>query len=122
MGTGGKGVQGGIIIWLPPLFIAPVAAAPILKNIIAAALFFGSLIPLALNSKIGIIHPFIYVVGTGIPVAVFALGIMFGVKSFSKWFQKTAKIEQWTRRATGLIFILVGIYYIWAYISPIVIR
>lgn len=85
---------------------------------IAAALFFGSLIPLALNSKIGIIHPLIYGIGTGIPVAVFALGIMFGVKSFSNWFHKTAKIEQWTRKITGAIFILVGIYYIWSYIIP----
>ena len=86
---------------------------------IAAALFFGSLIPLALNSKIGIIHPFIYGIGTGIPVAIFAVGIMFGVKSFSKWFHKTAKIELWTRRVTGAIFILVGIYYIWSYIVPL---
>lgn len=86
---------------------------------IAAALFFGSLIPLALNSKFGIIHPFIYGIGTGIPVAIFALGIVFGVKSFSKWFHKTAKIELWTRKITGTIFILVGIYYIWSYIIPV---
>ncbi len=88
---------------------------------IAAALFFGSLIPLALNSKIGMIHPFIYGIGTGIPVAIFAVGIMFGVKSFSKWFHHTAKIELWTRRLTGAIFILVGIYYIWSYIVPLII-
>ena len=87
---------------------------------IAAALFFGSLIPLALNSKIGIIHPFIYGIGTGIPVAIFALGIVFGVKSFSKWFHKTAKLELWTRRITGVIFILVGMYYIWAYIISMI--
>jgi len=87
---------------------------------IAAALFFGSLIPLALNSKIGIIHPFIYGIGTGIPVAVFAIGIMFGVKSFSKWFHKTSKIEAWTRKITGTIFILVGIYYVWTYIIPMI--
>ena len=87
---------------------------------IAAALFFGSLIPLALNSKIGMIHPFIYGIGTGIPVAIFAVGIMFGVKSFSKWFHKTAKIELWTRRITGVIFILVGIYYLWSYIVPLI--
>ena len=87
---------------------------------IAAALFFGSLIPLALNSKFGIIHPFIYGIGTGIPVAVFALGIVFGVTSFSKWFHKTAKIELWTRKITGTIFIFVGIYYLWAYILPMI--
>lgn len=82
----------------------------------AAALFFGSLIPLALNSKIGLIYPFIYGIGTGIPVAIFALGIVFGVKSFARWFHKTAMIEWWTRRITGVIFIFVGGYFIWAYI------
>lgn len=85
---------------------------------IAAALFFGSLIPLALNSSMGIVHPFVYGIGTGIPVAVFALGIMFGVKSFSQWFHKTAQIEQWTRKITGAIFMIVGIYYSWVYILP----
>ena len=87
---------------------------------IAAALFFGSLIPLALNSKIGIIHPYIYGIGTGIPVVIFSLAIVFGVKSFSKWFQKIAKLEFWTRKITGMIFIFVGIYYIWGYIIPMI--
>ena len=55
---------------------------------IAAALFFGSLIPLALNSKYGITLPFFYGIGTGIPVVIFAISIALGVKSVSKWFQK----------------------------------
>ncbi|MBU2541690.1 MAG: sulfite exporter TauE/SafE family protein [Candidatus Omnitrophica bacterium] len=83
---------------------------------IAAALFFGSLIPLALNSKIGMTYPFIYGIGTGIPVTIFALGIVFGVKSFSKWFHKTAKLELWARKITGVIFIVVGIYFVWSHI------
>jgi len=83
---------------------------------IAAALFFGSLIPLALNSSYGIILPFIYGIGTGIPVIVFALGIAMGVKSFSHWFNKAAKFELYTRTITGVIFILVGIYFVWSYI------
>ena len=82
---------------------------------IAAALFFGSLIPLALNSSHGIILPFIYGIGTGIPVVVFALGIALGVKSFSHWFHKVARFELYTRKTTGIIFILVGLYFIWAH-------
>ncbi|MFC1658632.1 aromatic aminobenezylarsenical efflux permease ArsG family transporter [Candidatus Omnitrophota bacterium] len=83
---------------------------------IAAALFFGSLIPLALKSTYGIILPFFYGIGTGIPVIVFALGIVMGVRSFSKWFRKTTVLELYTRKITGIIFILVGIYFIWGYI------
>ncbi|MCF7908275.1 MAG: aromatic aminobenezylarsenical efflux permease ArsG family transporter [Candidatus Omnitrophica bacterium] len=82
---------------------------------IAAALFFGSLIPLALKSPHGIILPFFYGIGTGIPVVVFALGIAAGVTSFSKWFHKVAVLELYTRKITGIIFILVGIYFIWNY-------
>jgi len=83
---------------------------------IAAALFFGSLIPLALKSPYGIVLPFFYGVGTGIPVIVFALGIAMGVTSFSKWFRKAAALESYMRKITGIIFILVGIYFIWTYI------
>lgn len=83
---------------------------------IAAALFFGSLIPLALKSTYGIILPFFYGIGTGIPVVVFVLGIVMGVTSFSKWFRKTRVVELYTRKITGIIFILVGIYFIWNYI------
>ena len=83
---------------------------------IAAALFFGSLIPLALNSKYGIVLPFFYGIGTGIPVVIFAISAAIGVKSVSKWFQKARTIELYTRKITGVIFILVGIYFAWYYI------
>ena len=83
---------------------------------IAAALFFGSLIPLALKSTYGIILPFFYGVGTGIPVVVFALGIAMGVTSFSKWFHKATTFELYTRKITGIVFILISVYFIWYHI------
>lgn len=57
--------------------------------------------------------PLIYGLGTGIPVLFFAVAIAVGVKSFNKWFQKLTQLERYTRWITGVIFILVGIYYIW---------
>jgi len=83
---------------------------------IAAALFFGSLIPLALNSKYGIALPFFYGIGTGIPVVIFAISIAVGVKSISKWFQKAKIFESYTRKITGIIFIVVGAYFVWTYV------
>jgi len=83
---------------------------------ISAALFFGSLIPLALNSKGGIVLPFLYGVGTGLPVLVFAAGVALGISSVSYWFQKMAKLERYTKKVTGIIFVLVGIYFIWTYL------
>lgn len=83
---------------------------------VSAALFFGSLIPLALNSKAGTILPFIYGAGTGLPVLLFAIAITLGVTSMSNWFHKIAKIESYTRKITGVVFILVGGYYFGIYI------
>ena len=83
---------------------------------VSAALFFGSLIPLALNSKAGTLLPFVYGIGTGLPVLGFAVAIALGVTSMSHWFHKITKLELYTRRITGVIFILVGLYYTGVYI------
>jgi len=92
-------------------FIFALAFCPI-----SAGLFFGSLISLALNNKGGTVLPFIYGIGTGLPVLIFAVAIALGVTSMSSWFHKITKIEYYTRRITGVIFILVGLYYTGIYI------
>jgi len=92
-------------------FIFALAFCPI-----SAALYFGSLIPLALKSKLGVALPFIYGVGTGLPVLLFAVAIAFGVTSLSHWFHKITKIEHYTRKITGAIFLIAGLYYIGVYI------
>ncbi len=86
---------------------------------VSAALFFGSLIPLALSNKAGILLPFVYGIGTGLPVIVFAFAIALGVKTVSRWFHRLAKAEYYTRRVTGIIFILAGLYYIKVYLLKI---
>ncbi|MCX5694801.1 MAG: aromatic aminobenezylarsenical efflux permease ArsG family transporter [Candidatus Omnitrophica bacterium] len=83
---------------------------------ISAALFFGSLIPLALNNQAGVLLPFIYGIGTGIPVLIFAVAIAFGVTSLSHWLPKIKKFEYCSRKITGAIFIITGLYYIKIYI------
>ncbi|MFH1327560.1 MAG: aromatic aminobenezylarsenical efflux permease ArsG family transporter [Candidatus Bathyarchaeota archaeon] len=85
---------------------------------ISAALFFGSLIPLALNNNFGLVFPFVFGVGTGLPVVVFAVGVALGVKSMTRWFSHVARLEVYMRKVTGAIFIIVGIYYVWAYVVP----
>ncbi|MFA5156626.1 MAG: aromatic aminobenezylarsenical efflux permease ArsG family transporter [Candidatus Omnitrophota bacterium] len=95
-------------------FIFALAFCPI-----SAALFFGSLIPLALNSKAGVLLPFVYGIGTGLPVLLFAVAIALGITSLSHWFRRITKLEYYTRRITGAIFILVGLYYTGIYILRI---
>ncbi|UCB57559.1 MAG: sulfite exporter TauE/SafE family protein [Candidatus Omnitrophota bacterium] len=83
---------------------------------ISAALFFGTLIPLALNNRYGIIFPFLYGIGTALPVMIFTLAISLGAASVSHWFHKARQLEGYTKKITGIIFILVAIYYIRNYI------
>ena len=83
---------------------------------VSAALFFGSLIPLALQSEAGVTLPFIYGIGTGLPVLVFAVAIAAGITSLSRWFNKLTRLEYYMRIATGVIFVLVGLYYTVTYI------
>jgi len=82
---------------------------------VSAALFFGSLIPLAFKSNLGGILPFIYGIGTGLPVLLFAVGIALGVQSLSFWFNRLKKLECSMVKITGGIFIIVGLYYIGVY-------
>ena len=83
---------------------------------ISAAIFFGSLIPLALKNSSQVVMPSLYGVGTGLPVLGFAVVLAFGVTNLEKMFRQVRVLEYWMKRVTGIIFILVGIYYISAHI------
>ena len=83
---------------------------------VSAALFFGSLIPLAVSSKSPLLFPFVYGLGTGLPVIVFAVAIVFGVHGVSVLFKKVTAAERIVRIATGAVLILIGLYYIAKYI------
>ncbi|MEE9369855.1 MAG: aromatic aminobenezylarsenical efflux permease ArsG family transporter [Sedimentisphaerales bacterium] len=86
---------------------------------ISAALFFGSLIPLSVKCSSSLMFPALYGIGTGLPVFLFALLIAFGTQSVGKTFNKLTQLEWWTRRITGIIFILIGIYFCLAHIFAI---
>lgn len=83
---------------------------------ISAALFFGSLIPLALKNSSQVVMPSLYGMGTGLPVLGFAVVLAFGVTNLEKVFRQVKVLEYWMKRVTGIIFILVGIYYVSAHI------
>ena len=78
---------------------------------VSAALFFGSLVPLATKHESLFLLPSLYGVGTALPVIVFAVMIALGVRSVGKLFDKLTQFEKWARYVTGAIFVLVGIYY-----------
>ncbi|MBN1975923.1 MAG: sulfite exporter TauE/SafE family protein [Anaerolineae bacterium] len=82
---------------------------------VSAALFFGSLIPLAIDNSSSVLLPALYGVGTGLPVFAVAVLIASGAHAVGKTLDKLALIGQWARQITGCIFLGVGIYYSLAY-------
>lgn len=84
---------------------------------VSAALFFGSLIPLAVDHQSSIMMPTLYGIGTALPVVVFALLIALGAKWVGKTFDKISVFEKWARRITAIAFVLVGIYYSLIYLA-----
>jgi cytochrome c-type biogenesis protein len=78
---------------------------------VAAALFFGGLIPLAIKHGSGVVMPALYGIGTGLPVMVFAFVIAFGAGYMGWVFEKIKNIEHYAQVLTGIVFIAVGVYY-----------
>jgi cytochrome c biogenesis protein CcdA len=86
---------------------------------LSAALFFGSLIPLAIQNGSRVLLPSLYGVGTALPVFAFALLIALGARSLAAVFDRLTQVERWARRVTGVVFIGVGIYFSLAYIFEV---
>ncbi|MGC8549150.1 MAG: aromatic aminobenezylarsenical efflux permease ArsG family transporter [Acidobacteriaceae bacterium] len=83
---------------------------------ISAALFFGSLIPLATSSRSSILLPALYGLGTALPVFAFAILSASGAGSISRVFHGLTAVEVWVRKFTGVLFLLIGIYLSWNYL------
>jgi cytochrome c-type biogenesis protein len=86
---------------------------------VSAALFFGSLIPIAVTTKSSLLVPSVYGAATGLPVLVFAGLFAAGVHRIGPIYEAITRREAWIRRLTGIIFILVGIYYCLIYVFRI---
>jgi cytochrome c-type biogenesis protein len=82
----------------------------------SAALFFGSLLPLALKVQSRFLLPALFGIGTALPVIAASVVLTLGGKATSRFFEKMTSLELWVRRATGVVFVLVGIYYCLKYI------
>lgn len=77
---------------------------------VSAALFFGSLVPLAVRFDSPVLLPGLYGIGTALPVVAFAFLIAFGARFVAKAFDSLSVVELWARRLTGIVFVGVGIY------------
>jgi cytochrome c-type biogenesis protein len=77
----------------------------------SAAIYFGSIIPLSIQHHSMLLIPCIYGVATGIPVVVVAFFVAFGAHQVGKVYKTFSTAEVWARRITGILFVLVGLYF-----------
>ena len=78
----------------------------------SGVLYFGMLIPMTVSSASGLYLPMVFALATGIPVIIFAWILAFSVGSIGNVYNKMKNFEIWFRRVVAILFILVGVYYI----------
>jgi len=80
---------------------------------ISAALFFGSLIPIAVENQSLVVVPTVYGIGTALPVLASSAVLAYSVNSLGTFFDKITRFEFLARRVTGIIFLGLGAYFTW---------
>ncbi len=81
----------------------------------SGVLYFGMLIPMTITSASGLILPIVFAIGTGLFVIIFAYLIAFAVSGVGRLYNNIKTFEIWFRKIVAVIFILVGIYYLYVY-------
>lgn len=80
----------------------------------SGVLYFGMLIPMTISNASGLYLPIVFAIATGIPVIVFAWLLAYTVSGVGLMYRKIQAFEFWFRRIVATLFILVGLYYIYA--------
>jgi threonine/homoserine/homoserine lactone efflux protein len=78
----------------------------------SGVLYFGMLIPMTVSSASGLYLPVIFAVATAIPVILFAWFLAYTISGVGKIYRRIKTFEIWFRRIIAILFIAVGIYYV----------
>lgn len=78
----------------------------------SGVLYFGMLMPMTLSSGGGLLLPLLFAVATGIPVILFAWLLAYSVSEVGRFYKNVKQFEFWFRRSIGILFVLIGIYYV----------
>ncbi|GJM25797.1 MAG: cytochrome c biogenesis protein [Phycisphaerae bacterium] len=85
----------------------------------SAALYFAGLIPLAVKFESSVMLPAVFGISTALPVVLFAILIVMSANAMAKAFNRISTFERWARRITGVIFVMIGVYFCLAFIFKI---
>lgn len=80
----------------------------------SGVLYFVMLIPMTVASAEGLYLPLIFAIATGIPVIIFAWLLAYAVGNVGKMYSRIRTFELWFRRVVAVLFIGVGIWYIFS--------
>lgn len=81
-----------------------------------SAAYFGAVVTILSGKSAGALWlALLYGIATGLPVFLFAVFIALGVQWMGKAFQALTVIDRVVRTATGVVFIVIGIYFILLY-------
>ena len=58
-----------------------------------------------------LVLPFVYGIGTALPVLVVAFLLAYSAQSVGKTYNMLSKVDWWARQVTGWVFILAGVYF-----------
>jgi len=78
----------------------------------SAVLYFGMLIPLALKTGDAIVLPSIFGIATGLPVILGSLLLVMSISKLGQVMNKVQQFEKIMRLVVGIIFVLVGLFYL----------
>jgi cytochrome c-type biogenesis protein len=78
----------------------------------SGVLYFGMLIPMTVASPSGLYLPLLFAIATGIPVILFAWLLAYTVSGIGVVYNKIKLFELRFRRFIGVLFIIIGIYYV----------
>lgn len=95
LGIAGSGLLG---------FLFALAFCPV-----SAALFFGTLLPIAVNQRSTWLLPTLFGIGSALPVLGFGILLTFAHTSATKAFGRLQRAELWLLPATGWLLVAVGL-------------
>ncbi len=79
---------------------------------VSAALFFGSLLPLAVQQESTWLLPAVFGIGSAVPVLFFGILLTVARQTATRAFGRLQQCDRWLLPATGWLLVAIGIYLI----------
>jgi len=77
---------------------------------VSGALFFGSLLPLAVQQESAWLIPALFGVGSAAPVLVFAVALAIGRETAGRFIHGVQKAERWIGPVSGWLLVAIGVW------------